>query len=169
MLETGGAMYADRSRICAVADDGDHLPEAAHGRLLDERVEQLAANTHAFHRRVDVNGILNRRAIGRAGAISPGIGISRHLAVTLSDEIGEIALHQKATALSHRFRRWRIDLEAGAAMQNGVPVNFGNGWDIRLFTGADQKAGNGGKGHSLVLRIIHAVIVHCGAAKIKII
>lgn len=169
MLETGGTVHADRGGIGRIADDRDHLPEAACGRLRNQRIEQLAADAHAFHGRIDVNGILDRCAIGRAGAIGAGIGISGYLSADIGDEIGIVALHQKATALGHRLHRWRIDLEAGAAMKHGVPVNFGYGWNIRLFTGADGKAGNGGKGHSLVLRIIHAIIVHCGAAKIKII
>ncbi len=168
-LETGGAMHADRCRIGAVADDGDHLPEATRGCLADQGVQQLPANTHAFHRGVDIDRVLDCCAIGRAGAVSAGIGVSSHFAFRLGDEIGKIALDQKTAALRHCFRRWRIDLETGAAMQDCIPVDFSDGWDIRLFTGADQKAGSGGRGHSLVLRIIYAGIVHCGAVKIKII
>ncbi len=136
-FETGGPVHADRSRIGAIADDGDHLPEATRGGFRDQRIEQFSADAHALHGRIDINGIFNRRAIGRARAIGAGIGIPGYPSIAFGNEIGVIALHQQAAALGHGLHIRRIDLEAGAAIQNGIPVNFGNGWNIRLLTGAD--------------------------------
>lgn len=169
MLETGGAVNPDGGGVGAIADDRNHLPKAARSRILDQRIEQLAANSHALHGRIDINGILHSSTIGRARTIGAGIGISGYLSVDFGDEIGVVAFHQQSAALKHHIHAWRIDLEAGAAMQHGIPVDFGNGWNIRLLAGADGKGWKLWEGSFSCPVVIHGIIVHCGSVKIKII
>src|SRR4051812_43485026 len=59
----------------AVADDGDHLPEAPRLAGLDQRTEQSAPDAESLPGRCDVNRVLDRRPISRARPVRARVEI----------------------------------------------------------------------------------------------
>ena len=91
MAEAEGGVETDRGEVRAIAYDGDHLLPRAVGALSDELGEEGAADALALEIGVNVNGVFEGEAVGGAGAVGAGVGVSGEAAVKLSDDVREAA------------------------------------------------------------------------------
>ena len=104
---------------------------------VDQCRHQCAAHAQADVINIHINGILDRVAIGGAGAIDRGIRIARDLAVDFRDEIRQAEFAYRREPARHFCRIGRIDFERGEAVQHVVPVDGGDGGNIRDGRGPD--------------------------------
>jgi phosphoribosylformylglycinamidine (FGAM) synthase-like enzyme len=140
-LKTGAVVHADRSGIGGIADDSDHLPVAAGLALPNQALQQLQADALAVDRRLQVDRILHREAVGRPRPVGAGIGVADHLALAHTDEIGIAAIHQRAIAARHLGEIRRDQLERRGAVADGMFVDGGDGGKVGLGVGLMSSAG----------------------------
>ena len=136
-LESAFGVHADRSGIGGIADHRDHLPIAARLAFGDQPLQQLQADAAAMDRRLQIDRILHREAIGRPRPVGAGIGISDHAAFERGDEIGKAAVHQRVEAPRHLGEIGRDQLEGRGAVAHRVLVDLGNGGQVGRGGGPD--------------------------------
>ena len=136
-LEAGLGVNADRAGIGGIADHRDHLPVAARLAFGDQPLHQLQADAAAVDRRLQIDRILHREAIGRPRPVGAGIGIADHAAFDCGDEIGKAAVHQRPEPPGHLGEIGRDQLERRGAVAHRVLVDFGDGGEVGLGGGPD--------------------------------
>ena len=142
-LEAAFGVNADRAGIGGIADHGDHLPIAARLALGDQPLQQLQADAAAVDRRLQIDRILHREAIGRPRPVRAGIGIADDTAFNGGDEIGKAAVHQRAEPPGHLGEIGRDQFERRGAVAHRVLVDFGDGGEVGLGGGPDFRSGHG--------------------------
>src|SRR5438552_2094871 len=111
--ETATAMQRDRAVVVAVADDRHHLPPSPGLAARDELLEQCLADPATGHAVSQVDGVLDRVAIGRARPIGGRVAVAHDPTIELGHEIGQTELHDVGPARTHLVDRRRLFLEAG--------------------------------------------------------
>ncbi|KAG0731492.1 hypothetical protein G6F23_015255 [Rhizopus arrhizus] len=81
---------------------GAHQQEG--GGRADQHGQQAGAHALALETGIDVDRILDGPLVGHAGAVGVGVGIPRHLAVDLGDQVGEATVDDVAHAAQHLGR-----------------------------------------------------------------
>ena len=125
-----GRVQSDRSCIRRVADHRYHLPETALLRLGDEARHEQSADSGAVELRIDIDRILDAPAVRRARVIRAGIGVARHGARPLGNEIGIAVRHERVLPACHLGFLRRRDFERRGAVLDGVGVDAGNARDV---------------------------------------
>jgi hypothetical protein len=88
---------------------------------------------------MQVDRILQAKAVGLAWAEGVGIGVAQHLAVTLAHQPRQaLGQHVGATA-SHLGLVGRVELEGAAAVQHGFGVDRGDGRQVSRGAGAQDQ------------------------------
>ena len=90
-----------------------------------------------MERRIEIDRILDREAIGRPWPVGAGIGVAGDAAVEDGDEIGIAAVDQRAVAPRHLGEIGRCQLERRGALADGLLVDGGNGGKVGLDGGPD--------------------------------
>src|SRR5690349_19969935 len=114
--EAQALMERDRGPVAAVADDRAHLTPGAFLAVLDELAQERPADAFARRMAVDIDGILDGEAIGRARPVGPGIGIADDPILPLGDDIGEGLAPEAEEAGPHVVDAGRGFLERGKPM-----------------------------------------------------
>src|SRR3989442_1341699 len=94
-------------------------------------------------RRLKIDRILYREAIGRPWPVRACIGISDHAALEGCDEIGKAAIHQHIKAPRHLVKIRRDQLEGRGAVTDRVLVNLANEREVGRGSTPDFKRGHG--------------------------
>src|SRR3984893_8328215 len=81
--ETRRAVQLDRGSIGGIADDGNHLAVAPGLRLVDETCKQAATDPLRMRSCRERARVLDRRIVGRRGAVRADIGIPANCAADL--------------------------------------------------------------------------------------
>src|SRR3954447_19181541 len=143
MLEPEARVERDGGRRI-VADDRNHLPEAPAGTILEQTLEQKAADAAAVTIGPDVDRVLDRMAVGWPRPISARIGIADDLAALERREIRVAALDDRPPAPQHLGETRRFELEARRAGLDVVGIDRGDHGEIRFFGRAQDKPGRHG-------------------------
>ena len=99
LAEAERLVQSERGAVGRV-DIADHLPEARRRAGVDQRAHQPAADAAMEMVVVDVDRVLDAKAIGGALAERHGVGVADHDAVLLRHDVGHLApLHRLAPAL----------------------------------------------------------------------
>ena len=144
-LKAGPAVQADRSGIGGIADHRNHLPVIARHAVVDQSLQQLAADTLPMHLRRQVDRILDGEAIGWSRPIRPRIGIADHFAIELRRQIRKPAVHQRSKPPRHFGEVGRGQFERRGAMAHLAIVDDGDGGKIGFGSGSDGHGGHGGR------------------------
>ena len=131
-------MQADRRRLRRVADDGDHLPEAACRRGFHQRFEQHKADAAPMHVGRDIDRILDGLPIGRARRGKARHRHSRRAGRRSQRRDREIRLPAVwSCAAPSRFRPV-AQFKRGRAVFDRMRVDAGDGRYIGGIGGADH-------------------------------
>ena len=93
-------------------------------------------------RRLKVDRILHREAIGRPRPVRACIGITDHAAFKCGDQIGKAAVHQHVIAPRHLVKVRRDQLEGRGAVPHRVLVDLGNEREVGRGSTPDFKRGH---------------------------
>src|SRR5579875_195696 len=128
--ESLALVQGDGGRVAAVADDGDHLPPAPRLAARDEGGKQMAADAAAAQRLADIDGVLDRIAIGGAGAIGCCIAVADDGTARLCDEIGQAAAERVLAPARELLDRGRLLLEGGQPVPDMMRIDALDCWQI---------------------------------------
>ena len=141
-LKSAPSVHADRSGIGGITNHRDHLAIAARLRLGDQPLQQLQADSAAMDRRLKIDRILHREAIGRPRPVRACIGVTDHAALERCNQIGKAAVHQHVIAPRHLVKIRRDQLEGRGTVAHRVLVNLGNGGKVGHSSGPDFEQGH---------------------------
>src|SRR5271166_1583764 len=91
VCEAERAVQPDRRPLLAAADDRHHLPVPQRRAVVDQAPEQGAADAAAEFAPIDIDRVLERKTIGRAGAVKVDVAIAENLPIALGDEVRQTA------------------------------------------------------------------------------
>src|SRR5690606_37287561 len=126
------AMQSDRAFVQGITDDGEHL---AHPDLLassNDFEHQRMADATALCVRRDVNRVLARIPISRAGPERTRVRVAGDPTVELSDQERETACLYDVQTLAHFGGRGRHLFERAEAGEHVVRIDFLNARDVRV-------------------------------------
>jgi hypothetical protein len=136
-------MNRDGAGIGAVTDHGDHLAVAAALAFGDQPREKFAANASPLGFRIEINRILDGKAIGRSRAMRAGIGIADNPAFQHSREIRIAPAHHPLETPRHLGQIWRDQFERGRAELHRLGIDRGDRGQICRRGGPDFNIGHG--------------------------
>src|SRR5258707_1224758 len=141
-LKSAPSVHADRSGIGGIADHRNHLAIAARLRLGDQPLQQLQADPAAMDRRLKIDRILHREAIGRPRPVRARIGVTDHAAVECGNQIGKAAVHQHVIAPCHLVTIRRDQLEGRGTVTDPVLAKLAHERKVWRGSGPDFEPGH---------------------------
>nr|WP_281270007.1 hypothetical protein [Eilatimonas milleporae] len=127
---------------------------------VNQGLEQGGANPAPVHPFCDIDGILNRPAVGRARTVFGRIGIAGNPAIQFGHQIGQTESPDRVAARQQGVHRGRVFLKRGDAVQHFPFINGVYGGKVLSCRCADDKAGacNCHRiGHGLVLNCLASI------------
>src|ERR1700730_15574105 len=105
--------------------------------MVEEAFEQRATDPASDLRRIEVDRVLQREPIGRAGSVRAGVAIAQHSARALGHQVGQAKRDDLAPAGRKLLGCGRNLLEGRQPVQDVVPVDRSDCSDVALIRGTD--------------------------------